>query len=105
MKIRYRMKASCSNCPFNKSGPGLRLRRSLMPGRFAEILRGLKKGDHFICHKTAGNDEDYEEDCKHSSVAETIARGHLLCAGSIEWQSKRVIKSEYLQICERLFEL
>lgn len=99
--MKYRLDKPCSNCPFNRSGPGLRLRRGLMPGRFAEILRGLKRGDHFICHKTSSEDIDYE---KGTCVAEMLAYGGLLCAGAIEWQAKRGIVSQALEICQRLFD-
>lgn len=100
--IKYRMAAACSDCPFNRSGEGLILRKSLNPGRWAEILRALKLRDHFICHKTAHEADDYDPPV-YETVAATLGAGRMLCAGSIEWQRKRGVKSEYLEICEGLF--
>lgn len=77
----------CIDCPFNKRGPGLRLRRSLRPGRMAEIERALRSDQHFTCHKTTVNTGD---------------GSNRICAGSIEWQEKRGLSSNYLRICERL---
>jgi hypothetical protein len=95
--MKYRMEESCEDCPFNKSGPGAELRRSLRRGRFKEICAGLKRGEG---HNTS---RDGSREAHEASVAESFAYGELLCAGGIEWQSRRGIVSDYLQICERLF--
>jgi hypothetical protein len=83
----YRMPAPCANCPFNRTGAGAALRRSLRRGRWAEILRALRSDGHFMCHKT---------------TRETGTGAELICAGSIEWQDKRGLPSQYRRICERL---
>lgn len=84
---RWRMEKPCADCPFNSKGPGLRLRRSLRPGRFAEITEGLRRGGHFECHKTTRSTGD---------------GSRLVCAGSIAWQAKRGIVSQYQRVCESL---
>lgn len=83
----WRMRAPCVDCPFNKSGPGLKLRRSLRPGRMEEIERALRGDGHFICHKT---------------TAQTGDGSRRICAGSIAWREKRGFSSNYQRICERL---
>ena len=62
----YRMPAPCANCPFNRTGAGAALRRSLRRGRWAEILRALRSDGHFMCHKT---------------TRETGTGAELICAG------------------------
>jgi hypothetical protein len=84
---RWRMEAKCSDCPFASRGPGLRLRRSLKPGRWAEITGGLLNGQHFTCHKTTHETGDGTE---------------LMCAGSIEWCDRRGISTNLQRIMERL---
>jgi hypothetical protein len=66
----------CSNCPFQKRGPGLRLRKSLQRGRWRQILNSLITGASFPCHETTEFDEE----------GEAIRGTGLLCAGSLEWQ-------------------
>lgn len=68
-------------------GAGLQLRKSLRPGRWMEILRGLRNGDHFKCHKT---------------TEETGNGTELVCAGSLEWQAKHGHSSQFARIAERL---
>src|SRR6185437_425437 len=86
-KTKWRMKSKCQDCPFATSGPGLHLRRTLHRRRCREILKGLQRGEHFLCHKT---------------THETGDGSNLICAGSIEWQEKRGIVSNLKQIMERL---
>jgi len=84
----------CDSCPFAQSGKGLHLRKSLRPGRWSEIRRGLLNGEHFFCHKTTsddGEDDDY-----------TPNGEELVCAGAIEFQEKHGVSSQYVRICERL---
>lgn len=88
--MKWRVKKQCDNCPFATSGPGLRLRRHLNPGRWRGILAGLRNETHFVCHKTA----EYEGD------EDVLVGPALVCAGSIEWQHKRGLKSRL----ERLIE-
>lgn len=93
-----RMKEKCENCPFHESGPGRHLRDSLMPGRFEEIVFGLMRGDHFFCHKTTTGEEDDDGEYLHDGKEK-------LCAGAIELQEQAGVKSQYQQVCERLYEL
>ena len=91
----WRMKEKCDDCPFHESGPGRQLRDSLAPGRFEEIVFGLMKGEHFFCHKSTTGEEDGD--------GEYIFGGkEKICAGSIELQAQAGIKSDALQILERL---
>ena len=83
----WRMKEMCADCPFAKTGPGVHLRKTLRPGRWREITSGLLRGEHFNCHKTTD---------------ETGDGSNLVCAGSIEWQDKRGLSSQYARIAERL---
>lgn len=85
----WRMPEPCSDCPFNSSGPGLRLRRSLAGKRWFSILEGLKNDRHFICHKTG---------------EETGDGSQLLCAGAIRWQERRGLSSQMQRWMERIDE-
>lgn len=87
MRKDWRMPEPCRDCPFNKSGPGLRLRRSLASGRMAEIKRGLRRGDYFTCHKT---------------TVETGNGSRLLCAGALAYQEAQGVSSNYQRVCERI---
>jgi hypothetical protein len=81
------MPEPCRDCPFNSSGPGLKLRRSLAPGRMAEIKRGLLSGGTFQCHKTTRETGDGSE---------------LLCAGALDFQEEHGASSQLTRIFERL---
>lgn len=70
----WRMEVPCVNCPFNKTGPGAHLAKSLRPGRLRAIKAGLLRGDAFMCHKTTD---------------ETGDGSNLMCAGALEWQNGR----------------
>jgi hypothetical protein len=83
----WRMKTKCADCPFSRSGPGAFLRRTLRPGRWRSILRDLRAGKFFMCHKT---------------TEETGDGSKRVCAGAIEYQEKNDIACQYTQICERL---
>lgn len=83
----WRMTKPCDNCPFNDSGAGLHLRKSLNRSRWAEIKRGLLRGEHFMCHKTTN---------------ETGDGSNRVCAGSITFQDKHGTSSQYVRICERM---
>ncbi len=85
--MQWRMKEACANCPFNKGGEGLALRRSLRAGRWSEILRALRSNTHFLCHKTTND---------------TGCGSNLICAGAINWQAKRGLSSNLQRIMERL---
>lgn len=93
MSENWRTKVPCENCPFNRSGAGLHLRRSLGRSRWREILSSLLNQEHFYCHKTVEYDDDGE-----------FCRGHaeLICAGSIEWQEKHGVSSQLVRIIERI---
>lgn len=85
--MNWRMKEPCVDCPFNRSGPGLRLRRSLHPSRWREILTSLRRDQHFTCHKT---------------TVETGDGSKLMCAGAIAWQEKHTGPSQLQRIMERI---
>jgi hypothetical protein len=80
--MRWRMEKKCADCPFASRGSGLRLRKSLRPGRWQGILDSLANGNYFPCHQTT-NDE---------------GNGGLVCAGSIEWQDRHSYSSAYVRI-------
>ena len=86
MKI-WRQPHRCADCPFNPRGDGAHLRRSLGPGRMAEIKHGLRRGEHFMCHKT---------------TEETGDGTRLVCAGALEFQEKQGVSSNYQRVCERI---
>jgi hypothetical protein len=90
--MAWRMPAECDNCPFSKSGPGAHLRRSLAPGRFAEIKQGLLNGAYFNCHKTVEYDDE----------GEGIPGVGLMCAGAIAFQEHAGTVSNYQRVAERL---
>ncbi len=85
--MAWRMAKMCDTCPFNSQGKGLHLRKSLARGRWREILHSLMNNQHFICHKTG----DETGDCSN-----------LVCAGSIQWQTKHGVSANYVRIMERL---
>ncbi len=85
--MAWRMAKSCENCPFNKSGKGLHLRKSLARGRWREILLSLRMGERFVCHKTSD---------------ETGDGSNLVCAGSLDWQEKAGVSSNFQRVMERL---
>jgi hypothetical protein len=88
--MSWRMKAMCDNCPFQKSGAGLRLKRSLPRLRWYGILKLLQRDGHFTCHKTSD---------------ETGDGSNLMCAGAIAWQEKRGLSSNLQRVMERLDRL
>lgn len=84
----WRVKKLCSDCPFNNSGPGRALRRSLRPARWREILKSLRNEFTFVCHKTS---------------EETGDGSNLLCAGAIAYQEKHAqFMPAYVQVMERM---
>jgi len=86
----WRMTKKCIDCPFANSGAGLHLRKSLERGRWLEILSGLQRQDHFLCHKTTDETGDGTK---------------RVCQGSIEWQDKHNVSAQYVRICERLDQI
>lgn len=84
-RLVYRMETPCKDCPFSDSPEGTHLRKTLR--RWGSILKEMRQARHFMCHKT---------------TRETGDGSNLICAGSIEWQDKRGISSNYLRVCERL---
>jgi hypothetical protein len=84
----WRMPEPCLDCPFNRTGPGARLRRTLRPARWAEITRLVGTGQsHFMCHKT---------------TPETGNGTNLYCAGALAYQDKLGVSDNYRRVCERL---
>ena len=90
MTDRWRMAEKCAKCPFHSRGPGLRLRRSLRPGRWREIIDGLRAGGRFDCHATVERDDEDE------------AIDGLYCAGALEWQEKHGRTSNYARVAARI---
>jgi hypothetical protein len=86
-KFRWRTATMCEDCPFAARGKGQFLRKTLRPGRWREILKALRCGNHFLCHKT---------------TRETGNGSKLVCAGAIAWQKKRRCPSVFQQLVERL---
>lgn len=84
---RWRTARPCDMCPFNRTGAGRELRRGLPSVRWRDILRTLRAGMFFVCHKTSTDAGD---------------GSNLVCAGSITWQAKRGVVADYVQVCERL---
>lgn len=83
----WRMPVQCADCPFSSKGAGLHLRKSLRPERWASILRELRDGSTFMCHKT---------------TPETGDGSNKLCAGALEYQEEQGVSSQYQRVCERL---
>lgn len=83
----WRTKEMCADCPFQSSGPGLHLRKTLAKGRWKSILKDLRDQRHFLCHKT---------------TTETGDGSNKVCAGSIQWQDAHGISSQFARICDRL---
>src|SRR5437660_1064811 len=88
----WRMESPCVDCPFNTDGPGFELRLSLGPGRWRGIIADLRRGHHFLCHKTTSGVEEDEE----------VSASALICAGSIAWEDARGMQSDLRQILTRL---
>lgn len=85
--MKWRTDKPCADCPFNSSGAGLHLRKSLGRKRWAEITGGLAREEHFTCHKTAD---------------ETGDGSNLMCAGAIQWQKRRGVSSNLQRVMERM---
>ena len=97
--MKYIMAAMCDNCPFAEEGAGLQLRLSLGPGRWRSILKDLRKGQHFLCHKTTtGEESDNEQD---EGQYKPNGRERI-CAGSRAYQASLGIVSDAEQIMERV---
>lgn len=75
----WRMPEPCSDCPFNSRGDGLKLRRSLHPGRWASILSDLRDDGNHV-----------------------LGRRERICAGAIAWQDKHECVADVVQIARRL---
>lgn len=90
------MPARCDDCPFSSSGPGLALRKVLRPGRWAEILAGLRNDRHFYCHKTTTACDEEDE-----SVA-SVGKGAKVCAGSLEWSERHGVSQNFVRVCMAL---
>lgn len=86
-RSKWRVSKRCADCPFDTSGPGAELRRSLGRKRWADITRALRNDSHFLCHKTTESTGD---------------GSNLVCAGSIEWSEANGVSQNYVRICERL---
>lgn len=78
--MAWRTKRKCNNCPFTTKGAGLKLRKSLCPGRWIEVLNSLRNDGNFPCHKTTEFDEE----------GEAVSGTGLQCAGALEWQRKNI---------------
>lgn len=85
--MTWRMSAMCESCPFAESGAGLHLRKTLRKERWREILSGLRRDQHFICHKTSD---------------ETGDGSKLVCAGSLEWSEKHGVSQNFVRVMENL---
>ena len=88
-RLEWRMKEPCDNCPFSNNSEGIQLRESLGSTRISGIEADLRKGKHFICHKT-------------TDVSGKRRKDNMVCAGAIVWQAARGIKADLVQIMERL---
>lgn len=89
----WRVKKKCENCPFQTSGPGLHLRKSLGRGRWSGILHSLMADGFFPCHKTVQYDDETGEAKRGSGKA---------CAGALEWQTKNLGHvGQFARIMER----
>ncbi len=73
------------------------MRASLVPRRLGEIERGLLRGEHFICHATT-REGGWSDDGDTYS----ITGPELVCAGAIDWQARRRLKADLVQVMERL---
>jgi len=81
----WRMLVACADCPFNRTGSGAILRRTLR--RWPRILADLRARKHFLCHKTTRATGD---------------GSRKVCAGAIAYQARHRCVSQYQQVCERL---
>ena len=71
----------CANCPFAPTGPGADLRRSLRPGRMAEIQQAVWIGATFYCHKTT-TDDGWDDD----GDSYLPAGKERVCGGAVRFQ-------------------
>jgi hypothetical protein len=91
--MSWRVKEPCVDCPFNNSGAGAHLRKSLGVRRWQQITSDLLHDGNFYCHKTTGEEDDF---------GNVDTRGALICAGALAWQDSHNVSSQYARICERL---
>jgi hypothetical protein len=90
VSVHWKTDKKCDNCPFSTSGPGYHLYRSLRRSFWRQLLRDLRQGKHFYCHKT---------------TTETGNGTNLICAGAHEWQLRHIGQpSDLAQVMIRLGE-
>lgn len=99
MPRQYKLEKMCDNCPFAEEGKGLQLRLSLNKGRWRDILKGLRQGQHFLCHKTTTDGEEDEDGNYIKAGKEKI------CAGSRFYQQGLGIISDAEQVMERIHKM
>ena len=97
----WKLERMCDNCPFSEEGAGLQLRLSLDSRRWQDIIDSLKRGQHFLCHKTTIMDDDANAERDDRKEARYYPHGKI-CAGARAWQAARGIVSDAEQIMTRM---
>lgn len=97
---KWRMKEPCDDCPFGQTEAGQAMQELLREYRWDSITASLLKGEHFLCHKTTQDEGWNEDDDGHEKYE--IVGPELICTGSIEWQARRGIKADLVQVMERM---
>lgn len=81
--MRFDMKTPCQQCPFVK---GSTTNRTLRKGRLEDIMKDVRNGCTFTCHKTLDQEK---RDQQH-------------CAGALIFIEKEIPDHPMIQIAERL---
>lgn len=99
----WRMKSPCDNCPFSDSEAGKFLRSTLNKDFVKATEANLRRGGHFICHKTI-NETGWVDDAEAGERSYEPRGGEMICAGAIDWQARRRprVIADLVQIMERL---
>lgn len=87
-QMKWKQDTKCADCPFRTSGPGYALYRTIRRTVWRTVLRNLRTGGHFYCHRTTRDTGDGT---------------NLICAGAHEWQLRHIGQpSDLAQVMERL---
>lgn len=85
----------CAHCPFRSDKPGF-----LTKARARELMRELRDGKDFPCHKTLDYDVDGEDD--DDDVAPSLTKRTATCAGFAIMCELENSPSQMMRIAERM---
>lgn len=97
----WRMRKPCDNCPFSDSEAGKFLRSTLNKDFVKATEANLRRGGHFICHKSL-NEDGWIDDSEEGERNYRPRGGEMVCAGAIDWQAQRKVVADLVQVMQRI---